>query len=66
MQKLRKSQPLSVGNKYPLSEPEHELRTRNSLLNDVHSIHDAKKGLESTCDYICDIFLDHDLGECKK
>lgn len=54
---------MSAGNKYPLSEPEHELHTRNSLLNDLNSANEHKRGLESTCDYICDIFINHDLDE---
>ena len=55
-----------IGNRLPLSEPEHDSHTKNSLLNDLQSMNEHKKGLESTCDYICDIFIDHDVGECKK
>lgn len=59
-------EPLSAGNKYPLSEPEHESYTKNSLLNDICSNHEGKKALESKCDYICDIFFDNNLNDIKK
>mmetsp|Transcript_14392 Transcript_14392/g.12670 ORF Transcript_14392/g.12670 Transcript_14392/m.12670 type:complete len:102 (-) Transcript_14392:228-533(-) len=55
-----------MGNRYPLSEPEHDSHTKNSLMNDQHSTNEPRKILESACDYVCDFFIDHDLGECKK
>ena len=55
-----------VWKKYPLSEPEHELHTRNSLLNDLCSQNGGKKTLESNCDYVNDVFTDNDLHEFSK
>ncbi len=65
-QLLKRPQPNSFGNRSPLSEPEHDSRTKNSLMNDLHITIQGTKGLETPCDYVCDFFIDHDLGNCKK
>jgi len=63
---LKRDQPWSNVNRYPLSEPEHDSYTKNSLMNDLQSSNEVKKGFESTCKFVYNILNDCDLGENKK